>query len=52
MAFIKHGDGKILSVVEDDSLTEEQKKAIKEASLLAEKLKDSKTNNSDKKLKN
>lgn len=27
--FIKHGDGKILSVVETDELTEEQKKTSK-----------------------
>lgn len=26
MSFIKHGDGKILSVVEDEELTAEQKK--------------------------
>ena len=29
MSFIKHGDGKIVSVVETDELTEEQKKAAK-----------------------
>jgi hypothetical protein len=27
--FIKHGDGKILSVVETDEMTEEQKKAAR-----------------------
>lgn len=30
--FIKHGDGKILSVVETDELSEEQKKAAKNLS--------------------
>lgn len=30
--FIKHGDGKILSVVETDELTEEQKKSAKNLS--------------------
>lgn len=50
MAFIKHGDGKIISVVEENELTEDQKKALKEASLLAEKSKES--HNSSKNLKN
>lgn len=30
--FIKRGDGKILSVVEDDDMTEQQKKAAKDLS--------------------
>ncbi len=30
--FIKRGDGKILSVVEDDEMTEQQKKAAKDLS--------------------
>lgn len=30
--FIKHGDGKILSVVETDEMTEEQKKAAQDLS--------------------
>jgi hypothetical protein len=30
--FIKHGDGKILSVVETDELTEDQKKSAKSLS--------------------
>jgi hypothetical protein len=30
--FIKHGDGKILSVVETEEMTEEQKKAAKDLS--------------------
>lgn len=30
--FIKHGDGKILDVVDGDTLTEEQKKAVKQVS--------------------
>lgn len=32
MSFIKHGDGKILSVVETEEMTEEQKKAAKDLS--------------------
>lgn len=40
MAFIKHGDGKIVSVIDPEELTEEQKKALKEASLLAEQSKE------------
>lgn len=32
MTFIKHGDGKILSVVETEELTEEQKLAVKKMS--------------------
>lgn len=32
MAFIKTGDGKILTVLDDENITEEQKKALKEAS--------------------
>jgi hypothetical protein len=30
--FIKHGDGKIVSVFDEDKLTEEQKKAVKDIS--------------------
>lgn len=30
MSFIKHGDGKIVSVVNTEELTEEQKKAAKD----------------------
>jgi hypothetical protein len=32
MAFIKHGDGKILSVVETEEMTEDQNKAAKDLS--------------------
>ncbi len=32
MAFIKHGDGKIVSVVDIEDLTEEDKKKIKKSS--------------------
>lgn len=52
MAFIKHGDGKILSVVKEEELTEDQKKALKEASLLAEQSEQLQINNSNKKIKN
>lgn len=30
MVFIKHGDGQILSVVETDEMTDEQKKAYRD----------------------
>ncbi len=30
--FIKHGDGKIISVVEDEGMTEQQKKAARDLS--------------------
>jgi hypothetical protein len=30
--FVKHGDGKIVSVLDADELTEEQKKALKDMS--------------------
>lgn len=32
MAFIKHGDGKITNIIENDNLTEEQKKLAQELS--------------------
>lgn len=42
--FIKHGDGKIISVVEDDEITEEQKKSAKD---LSKKLKTTSTEDTD-----
>lgn len=49
MSFIKRGDGKILSVYDEEELTEQQKKAVKEHS---EKLKSTsvQTNETTKKL--
>ena len=44
MAFIKHGDGKIVAVVETDELTAEQKKAAKNMSTI----KKSKTDETEK----
>lgn len=32
MSFIKHGDGKIVSVFDEDELTDKQKKAVKDGS--------------------
>lgn len=32
MSFIKTGDGKILDVLDDQNMTEEQKKALKDSS--------------------
>lgn len=29
--FIKHGDGKIVNVIDEEKLTEEQKKSVKES---------------------
>lgn len=30
--FIKHGDGKIMTVIDEDDLTDEQKKSVKDTS--------------------
>lgn len=32
MAFVKHGDGKITTILTDDELTEQQKKSVKDLS--------------------
>lgn len=40
LMFIKHGDGKIMSVIEEDELTEEQKKAAKDLSSVVVKQSD------------
>lgn len=32
MSFIKHGDGKIVSVLDEEELTDEQKEAVKDLS--------------------
>jgi hypothetical protein len=47
--FIKHGDGKILNVVEGEELTEAQKKAVKERSKELVKQSDESTDSSRKK---
>lgn len=47
MSFIKHGDGKILNVVEE--LTEEQKKAVKDRSKDLVKQSDDSTDSSKQK---
>lgn len=49
MAFIKHGDGKIVSVVETEELTEEQKNAAKSLSANRKKqsIKSNETDNQD-----
>lgn len=39
MPFIKHGDGKIVSVIESDELTDNQKNAVKE--LVSQQIKES-----------
>ena len=44
--FIKHGDGKIVAVVETDELTDEQKKTAKNIS--TNRIKKSKTDETDK----
>ena len=47
MAFIKHGDGKIISVVETDELTEDQKRKVKKGSQdsdKSDKVEDNKSN--------
>lgn len=47
--FIKHGDGKILNVVNSEELTEEQKKAVKDVSKKLVKQSDELTDSSQKK---
>lgn len=43
MGFIKHGDGKIVSVIEEEDLTEEQKKAVHDSSKKVIKISDDKS---------
>lgn len=43
MGFIKHGDGKIVSVLDEEELTEDQKKAVKDLSKQVVKLSDDKS---------
>ncbi len=47
--FIKHGDGKILNVVDGDTLTEEQKNAVKKVSKEFVKQSDDESTDSSKK---
>lgn len=49
MTFIKHGDGKILNVVDSEELTEEQKKAVKKVSKDLVKQSDDSTDSSKQK---
>ncbi len=48
--FIKHGDGKIVSVLDSEELTEEQKKAAKDLSNKTVKL-DTDSHTPDKKVR-
>lgn len=48
--FIKHGDGKIVSVFDEEQLTEDQKKAVKNMSKQVVKQSD-KTDSSDEQKK-
>lgn len=41
--FIKHGDGKIMSVIEEEELTDAQKKAAKDLSKVVVKQSDANT---------
>jgi hypothetical protein len=45
--FIKHGDGKIMTVLEEEELTEDQKKAAKDLSKQRVKQSDSGTDASE-----
>ncbi len=47
--FIKHGDGKILNVVDGEELTEDQKKAVKDRSKELVKQSDESADSSKKK---
>lgn len=48
MSFIKHGDGKIISVVDENELTDEQKKTAKDLSQSKQVVKQSNTDLSEK----
>jgi len=48
--FIKHGDGKIVSVIEEDDLTEIQKKSVKDLSEQKLKLSENKSSSENKNL--
>ena len=48
--FIKHGDGKIVSVIEEDDLTEMQKKSVKDLSEQNLKLSENKSSSENKNL--
>jgi hypothetical protein len=47
--FIKHGDGKILNIVDGDALTDEQKNAVKKVSKELVKQSDENNDSSTKK---
>lgn len=47
--FIKHGDGKIVSVLDEEELTEDQKKAVKDVSQQVVKLSDDNSSSKSKK---
>ena len=49
MTFIKHGDGKIVDVLEESDLTEDQKTAVKKVSKEFVKQSDESTDSSKKK---
>jgi hypothetical protein len=48
MPFIKHGDGKIVAVIEEDELTDQQKKAVKNSSLEQVKISEEKSSTNKK----
>lgn len=48
MPFIKHGDGKIVSVIEEEELTENQKKAVKDMAISQVKTSDEKVSTNKK----
>lgn len=45
--FVKHGDGKIVSVIDEQELNDEQKKALKDLSKKVVKTSKDKTNSTD-----
>jgi hypothetical protein len=49
MAFIKHGDGKIIDVLDENALTDEQKKSVKKMSGQLVKQSDESTDSSQTK---
>lgn len=49
MAFIKHGDGKIIDVLDENALTDEQKNSVKKMSRQLVKQSDESTDSSQTK---
>jgi hypothetical protein len=49
MSFIKHGDGKIVGIVDPDKLTDDEKKAVKQVTEIVKESDDTASSNKQKK---